>query len=525
MPQNTRIAKHTGFYETLQKKLPGQIYYEEELSHTHIHNTTIAENRNVQALVKILTRDDIRECLKLANDYNIPLYPFSTGNNWGYGSSLPTTSDCVLLDLSSLNQIISVNEELAFAVVEPGVTQQQLHDYLQEHDISLKIDPTGAGPNCSILGNTLERGYGLSTYGDHFGHQCGMEVMLANGDIIHTGFGQFQNAQATYTYPYGVGPSLDGIFTQSNLGIVLSLGVWLQPIPKHFRAVYFSCPNEEHIKSLIDTSRELLLHEVILAGINILSQKRALMAQCQFPFESQPHGSALRPELTAKLASHIGTWNGITSLYAYSESQLEAAVATVKEAYQPYVKSIEFISEEDLERSPQYRESFKLLRGAPTEAFLKLAYWRNKNQPPVENQLHPARDQCGLIWIAPIIPLTGDDIQNYIENVSPIFEYFDFDFAPTFTTINSRSVACTQPILYDQQNFEETSRAKACYDTLTKELLRIGYVPYRLGIQAQSKYSSNETPYWQTVSKIKSALDPNQILSPRRYCPNPTPTT
>jgi 4-cresol dehydrogenase (hydroxylating) len=67
-----------------------------------------------------------------------------------------------------MNRIIEVDDELAYAVIEPGVTQGQLAAHLAQRDVRLWVDCTGAGPDTSIVGNVLERGFGHSPYGNRF---------------------------------------------------------------------------------------------------------------------------------------------------------------------------------------------------------------------------------------------------------------------------------------------------------------------------------------------------------------------
>ena len=73
------------------------------------------------------------------------------------------------------------------------------------------MDATGAGPDCSIIGNTLERGFGHTPYGDHFAHVCALEVVLADGSVLSTGLSCFDQATAAPVYRWGVGPVLDGM--------------------------------------------------------------------------------------------------------------------------------------------------------------------------------------------------------------------------------------------------------------------------------------------------------------------------
>src|SRR5690606_8865338 len=87
----------------------------------------------------------------------------------------------------------------------------------------------------SLIGNALERGAGRTPlpYRDHFGAHCGMEVVLGNGDRVRTGMGALPNAGPNWqAFPYGAGPLADGLFAQSNLGIVTKMGFWLLPEPE-----------------------------------------------------------------------------------------------------------------------------------------------------------------------------------------------------------------------------------------------------------------------------------------------------
>src|SRR5262245_38067897 len=154
---------------------------------------TFATKRQVLAILRPADRPQVQECVRIANQFRVPIYPISTGKNWGYGSRAPV-DDAVLLDLGRLNRILDFDETLAYVTVEPGVTQQQLYEFLQAHGSRLWMDATGASPQCSIIGNTLERGFGHTPMGDHCNHVCGLEVILPSGEIVETGFARFPAA-------------------------------------------------------------------------------------------------------------------------------------------------------------------------------------------------------------------------------------------------------------------------------------------------------------------------------------------
>jgi 4-cresol dehydrogenase (hydroxylating) len=117
---------------------------------------TFATHQRVQAILRPADVREVSECVRIANRFRVPLYPISSGRNWGYGSKVPAR-DGVLLDLGRLNRILELNDDLAYVTLEPGVTQRQLHEFLRSRGSTLWMDATGASPECSVIGNTLER--------------------------------------------------------------------------------------------------------------------------------------------------------------------------------------------------------------------------------------------------------------------------------------------------------------------------------------------------------------------------------
>ncbi|MBV8906103.1 MAG: FAD-dependent oxidoreductase, partial [Acidobacteriia bacterium] len=181
---------------------------------------TFATAHRIPAILRPGDRGQVQACLRVANECRVPVYPISSGKNWGYGSRVPPRDGCVLLDLGRLNRILDFNEELAYVTIEPGVTQTQLFAFLRGRNSRLWMDATGSSPDCSVIGNVMERGFGHTPYGDHFSHVCGFEVVLPSGELLHTGPATFANARTAAVNRWGLGPSLDGLFSQSNLGIV-----------------------------------------------------------------------------------------------------------------------------------------------------------------------------------------------------------------------------------------------------------------------------------------------------------------
>jgi 4-cresol dehydrogenase (hydroxylating) len=128
--------------------------------------------------------EEVCSIVRTAAAHQISLYPISRGKNWGYGDACAVREGQVVVDLRRMNRIVEVNPQLAYAVIEPGVTQIQLHDHLKEHNLPLMVDCTGAGPEASIVGNLLDRGFGHTPYVDHMQTTCSLEVVIADGRVL-----------------------------------------------------------------------------------------------------------------------------------------------------------------------------------------------------------------------------------------------------------------------------------------------------------------------------------------------------
>ncbi len=175
---------------------------------------TIPWSRTCGAVALPDCADQVCQLLRLCNEFKIPVWAFSRGHNWGYGTVLALQEGALIVILERMNRILEVNEQLCYAVIEPGVSQEQLSQYLKSKGINLWIDCTDSSPDGSLIGNALDKGVGYTPYGDHFGNLCGMEVVLANGEIITTG-GMPEQCPTRHTYKWGVGPFVDGLFAQS----------------------------------------------------------------------------------------------------------------------------------------------------------------------------------------------------------------------------------------------------------------------------------------------------------------------
>lgn len=492
---------------------------------------TFQTTSTVAAVLRPGSRDEVQQCVRVANRFRVAIYPVSSGKNWGYGSRSPVR-DAVLLDLGRLNRILELNEDLAYVTLEPGVTQRQLHEHLKARGSRLWMDATGASPESSIIGNTLERGFGHTPMGDHVNHVSGFEVVLPSGDCIETGFGRFGQPAAAVS-KWGIGPALDGLFAQSNLGIVTRMTVWLMPAPERCCAFFFQSDRE--IADIVDALRPLRVDGTLRSVAHIGNDYKVLSSSGQYPWVETDGRTPLSREMMARLrpAMRIGRWNGSGGLYG-TRGQVREAQSALRRALSGLVSRLTFVDERtvrwfrrlerpyslltgrtDLSRALRIVPPLlDLLKGIPTEEFLGSAYWRKKTAPPADPDLD--RDRCGLLWASPVAPNTGRDVQAMADIGEDTALDHGFEPLISVSLITERSTTTTISLTYDRDVPGEDGRAMACYRDMLEKLVARGYPPYRLNTAAMD-FANLTGSYGDTVRAIKNALDPNGILAPGRY--------
>ena len=500
---------------------------------------TFESGHRIPAIIRPGSREEVQECLRIATRFGAPVYPVSGGKNWGYGSRMPAADQCVLLDLSRMDRILDFSEELGYVTVEPGVTQAQLHAFLTERGSGLWMDSTGASPECSLLGNTMERGFGHTPYGDHFAHCCGLEVVLPGGAVIETGFARYAAAKATPTYRWGVGPALDGLFSQSNFGVVTRMTIWLMPAPEYFQAYYFRCETDEGLPAVIDALRPLRMNGTIRSASHIANDYKVVSALQQYPWErtggQTPLAAALMREFRGELK--IGAWSGSGALYG-TRVQVKEARRLLRRALVGKATRLEFLDDRKLRLASLFARPYEwisgwklermlavlkpvygLMKGIPTAHPLASTYWRKRTPPPAD--MDPDRDGCGLLWCSPVAPNDGRHARTITSLAADLVLRHGFEPAISLTVLTERTLSCIISLSYDRDVPGEDQRALACQRDLLAQLAGKGYHPYRLSVASMGAMADGSA-YGQLLQTLKDTLDPGGILAPGRYVTEPS---
>jgi FAD/FMN-containing dehydrogenase len=464
----------------------------------------------------------------------------SIGNNWGYGSANPVVDGCVVVSLSRMNRI-ELDEELGLATLEPGVTQGQLAARLATAGRKFLVPTTGAGPSGSILGNALERGYGITPLADHFGALTSLKAVLPDGETYASPLGELGAPGAGKAFKWGLGPYLDGLFSQGAFGIVTEATFALARRPERVAAFLFGVDREDRLSELVEAVREIVAAlPGAVGGVNLMNARRVLAMVAPFPSaEVGPDGLIPEPLLRELCRRHqVMPWTGFGTLYG-TDRVVRAARREIRSRLRRHASRLIFVTPGRVDRLRRIvrwipsldrrlggmlgtlRSSLELVAGIPNETALPLAYWKRSGGRDRDRELNPARDGCGLIWYAPLVEMKGARVRQYVDLVTRLLPRHGVEPLITLTSLSERCFSSTVPILFDADSGPATASAQRCYAALLDAGRGEGFLPYRVGVQTMEWLMRQGGDHWTLVAKLKAAVDPLGIVSPGRYSPPP----
>ncbi len=444
-------------------------------------------NHQPSGVVAPASVEEIQAILKICVHAQIPLWTVSTGRNFGYGSAAPATRGQLVLDLRRMNRILEVDAELGTALVEPGVTYQQLQDHLRAQGIPLWLDFPAPGPLVSPMGNTLERGGGLTPYGDHFANSCGMEVVLSDGTVLRTGMGGVKGTNTWQAFKYGYGPYLDGLFTQSNYGVVTKLGLWLMPAPPAHRTFMVQWHRDDDLARAIDTIRPLRLTNAI-PNFGVLANATLVLTGPCRRADLYDGPGAIPQAVVEKAARERGLppWVYLFSLYGRQE-QIDLDTPFVTREFEKAGATVIPNIHDPMQSNELSLQTFSIFN------------WTGGG---------------GLVWFSPVAPTRGADCVRQTQLARDVMGRYGIDFM-TGMTINGRETLNVMPMVYDRSDAAKTLAARRCYHELIDVFAAAGYGFYRTGIGFMDHVAAVHGEANRAVAqRLKHALDPAGILAP-----------
>jgi 4-cresol dehydrogenase (hydroxylating) flavoprotein subunit len=402
---------------------------------------------------------------------------------------LQSSKDVLLIDLKNMNQIIEVNTKSAYALIEPGVTNTQLYKYLQDNKTGLWVDCDRDSLG-SIASSFADHEFGYTPYGDHVMMQCGMEVMLANGELVRTTMGALPGNNIWQLFKWGFGPWVDPIFTQSNLGIITKIGLWLMPAPPAYKPFMLSLKGKQDIAFAVEILRDLKINVIVPNSVVI---SNALLDA--LPYIKRDDYLSERGLDIEKIKTDfkLGEWNVYGALYNTPDN-VDVLWPMVSGALGSIDGSILYTDENRKEESVwTAREG--LMRGIPVDKFDDLNQWQGTH-----------RCDIGIAC-----PPSGEDIVQLNALVADILHKYQFDNLSECVA-GWRSIVKRIYFLFDD---ESRAKSEKCINELIKTAAEKGFsLTHSRSNHPDVNIEQSVDPGMKVLQEyLKTALDPENVLS------------
>ena len=457
---------------------------------------------SVWAILKPASNEELATILTMAQEHQVALYPVSTGKNWGFGSRVPPCRGALAVSLANINEVVGLDLEAGTVTVQPGTTFRQVQKLLAQSKQPWQLSAPSNTPDCSIIGNTLERGLCKGPSLERWKSIIGMEVMLPDGKLFRTD--SYVTPQANRGTP--AGPDVLPLFVQSNLGLVTEMTLALDRQPNFWRHLHLTWLDEDlSLEEMSQVLRKLLIDGYFPTNITVHNAEKVISYLHRYPSKEKPLAADDRNRLLQEIGG--GDWFLETAISAPNQAGLLAMKAGVEEALASLPIKIRWGQQNA--PGPMYHYH--------TEETAKRVYWRKSMELPAD--IDPDRDQCGVLWFCPVIPWNGPDLIAVSHLVHELAYTRGYEPMVSFLFDNHRYVYAIISILFDRENKEEDAAAMALYKELNVRLTEARYYPYRLGwfdhrfgVDWDFDHVRDEL-----LSHLKNNVDPSGILAPGRY--------
>jgi D-lactate dehydrogenase (cytochrome) len=248
---------------------------------------------------------DVADAVKLAARYEVPVIPFGVGSS--LEGHLLAVQGGISIDVSRMNQVLSINAEDLTVTVQAGVTRKQVNEAVKSTGLFFPIDP---GADATIGGMSATRASGTNAvrYGTMRENVLSLEVVTAAGEVIHTGT-RAKKSSAGYDLTRLM------VGSEGTLGVITEITLRLYPLPEAISAAICSFPS---IEAAVRTTIQIIQLGVPIARVELIDHNtvRMVNAHSKLALREEPmllmefHGSPAGVKEQAETVQEIASEQG-----------------------------------------------------------------------------------------------------------------------------------------------------------------------------------------------------------------------
>ena len=453
---------------------------------------SFAKPMKPRCIVKVSKVEEIQKIVQWANETKTPLIPISSGGLHYKGDTVPGVPEAVMVDLSGMKKILSINRQHRMAIVEPGVTYAELQEALAKEGMTLS---TCLAPKAekSVLTSVLEIEPRLNSihqwnYTDPL--RC-MEVVWGDGNKMFTGEagGGVQDLEKQWSSEKfqisGTGPMMLDFYrlltaAQGSMGIVSWASLKCEILPTIHKLYFVPAKKSEDLNDFVYRVVRLRFSDelMIVNGAYLAALLGESVAQIQELQQELPQWVALV---------------GIAGRELLPEQRVAAQEGDITEIAQQFglkmLPAITGVTGEKVLQKITEPSGEKYWKETSKGAFQDILFLTNLDKTP--------KFIAAMNRIAEEMGYPTRDIGVYIQPMHAGTSYH-----------------CEFHLPYNPENIKEVDRMKKLFTKASEEISQLGGYfsrPYGIWSKLQLNKDAQSTI---TIKKIKDIFDPNHIMNP-----------
>ena len=445
-------------------------------------------------LVKAQNSDQVQEVVKLANELSLPLIPVSSEAPHRTGGVCADVPGAIVLDMSGMKKIIRINRQHTIAVVEPGVTWEQLSAELAKEGLRI-THPLLPKKGKSVIASLLDREPCISPKFQYNMTEPlrSMEIIFGTGDKVLTGNGGHMlnddekwaggEAAITQSGPHQFDFLKMVSAAQGSMGVVTMASLKLELIGKEEKAVFVEADSFEKLTDFLYQTLKFRFGDEVC-----IFNKKAMAALLADDAEgAEMYSSKLAP------------WTALINI-KWGALRAKEKIAVQEADIADIAQANGLVPVMSIAGLPAARVTGKIL------TFDGDSEWRSKATGASKE----------IFFLS-----TLDKISTQLKKAAEVADKHGYAFAdcPIYLQPMHQGVAvhCSiaLPITEDQA---DSAELKVLYDEMSRELAGVGAFysrPY--GIWSEIMYDGN-AQHTDLTKKMKDIFDPEYVMNPGKLC-------
>ena len=251
------------------KKIVGEsdVLFGDEISTDYAHDELGGIEKMPEALVRVVSTEQVSEIMKLAYERNIPVTVRGSGT--GLVGSAVAVEGGILLETTKMNKILALDKDNSTITVQPGVLLMELAAFAEENEFLYPPDP--GEKSATIGGNISTNAGGMRAvkYGVTRDYVRSLTVVMPNGEILTLGGAVAKNSSGYSLKDLVIG-------SEGTLCIICEAVLKLVPLPKV--SISLLVPFKDR-RSAIEAVPKIIRSKVIPTAVEYMSRDTIVFSE------------------------------------------------------------------------------------------------------------------------------------------------------------------------------------------------------------------------------------------------------